>query len=562
MAEFGTNWINFFNWALARVFVFLQKNFGEKKLKGLIDDFLAKSQFPQAVFQNGVIDFSAYSQASSGELINFFRKLFVVLIGVITESFGEKIAVNLVQDVYGEIVEKFPDQQSVFLEVVPVEFLQKERLTVFNREQLEARVLEATKAEQEKLKLSQSLQGELEKKIFESERANRELSDTKTAMLNLLEDLDAEKKKVEETVQIRTRELREEQARLVASINSLSLGFTIVDINENILITNPAMRQIMNLPEDFKLNELASHLAPAFDLSANCRKCIAETKSVEVRDVTVGGKFFRIFISPITIIRDHGEVIGAAILLEDVTAAKLLERSKDEFFAVASHELRTPLTSIRGNMAMIKEYFLPEIKNKDLAEMVNDAYEAAVRLIKIVNDFLDVSRLEQQKATFKNEKVDLVKVVYDLVKNYESTALSKGISLVLEDQNGRYPEVLTDQSRVIQVVSNLIDNAIKYTQKGSVTVSLKEEGGLLAVYIRDTGVGISNTNQGLLFKKFQQAGENMLARDVTQSTGLGLYITKLIIEEMGGEVGLVKSELGKGSIFRVALPIAGESNIK
>ena len=383
-----------------------------------------------------------------------------------------------------------------------------------------------------------------------------ELEKNKRAITNLLEDLDAEKKQVEAKVILRTRELAEERAQLVASINSLALGFLLIDNNERIILKNPAVTRIFGLAGDnLSLETLAGALRDNFDLASRCRECLITGKVTDQKDILFGSKFLRIFIAPVMMLRDHNEIIGAVVLVEDITEAKVVERSREEFFAVASHELRTPLTAIRGNMALIKDFFAEKLKDPQVKEMIDDSYGASVRLIGIVNDFLDASRLEQGKVSFKTEKIDAMELIKEVVREVGALAKSKNLTLEVKDFN-ESALVLADRDRAKQIVYNLVSNAINYTQKGGIVIEVKKEKGFLRVFVTDTGDGISQQNQALLFRKFQQAGEKMLARDVTKSTGLGLYISKLILEGMGGKAWLERSELGKGSTFAFALPLA------
>jgi len=248
------------------------------------------------------------------------------------------------------------------------------------------------------------------------------------------------------------------------------------------------------------------------------------------------------------------------VLFEDITEQEVLNRSKDEFFSIASHELRTPLTAIRGNASMIMDFFTEQMKDKQLEEMVHDIHGSSTRLIDIVNDFLDVSRLEQGKVTYTYEEVALDEVIETVM--YEMKAMLQEKHLALEFDNktlGVLPKIWTDRNRLKQIIYNMVGNAAKFTDKGSISIEAKVEGPLLKVYVIDTGRGISAEGQKLLFHKFQQAGSSLLTRDTTRGTGLGLYISKMMVENMGGTMALEHSEEGKGSTFSFTMPIANEA---
>lgn len=364
------------------------------------------------------------------------------------------------------------------------------------------------------------------------------------------------KKIIEDTVTERTRLLWEEKARMFASINSLHMGFIIADKKGKIILKNPAVAEILKIADkSITMPSLAKELSSNLDLISKCQDVLKSKMSYEKDDIYYKDKFLSIFITPIEVGEEKNEVIGYVLLIEDVTPEKQLIRAKDEFFAVASHELRTPLTAIRGNTSLIQEYFADKIKDKDLKEMIDDMHTSSVRLINIVNDFLDASRLEQGRVELKKEEVDVVSVMRGAISELEEFAKQKGLSLKLEEPPPGDYKVLADNARVAQIAVNLLGNSIAYTKAGGATVNFVKNDGVVKVIVADSGIGISPANRRLLFKKFQQAGERVLARDVTKGTGMGLYISKLLTEAMGGKIYLENSELGKGSTFVFELPI-------
>lgn len=406
-----------------------------------------------------------------------------------------------------------------------------------------------------------------------ADRINRMLtwlSEARTAeaaanqkVVNLLEEVKEGKEKAEDLVALRTEQLREEQARLLASINSLSFGFVIADRENHILLQNPALVKILDLSEvPDSVDDLKRALEktdPPFDPIALCNESLKRWAPVERAEVSYGKKFLRFLCAPILPEggpkTPGGGVIGHVLLVEDVTEAKVIDRSREEFFTIASHELRTPLTAIQGNAGMLLSSYEDKLP-KDVHEMLKDINVSSKRLIEIVNDFLEVSRLEQGKIEWKHEDFDLAEVVESAVRNLCALAEERTLTLTVVPPAAPLPHVRADKVRVEQVLDNLIGNALKFTEKGTITVQLEGSDGFVRVRVSDTGAGISEHNQTLLFRKFQQAGENIFARDVSQSTGLGLYISKLIIEAMGGTIALERSELGKGSVFTFTLPAA------
>jgi signal transduction histidine kinase len=188
--------------------------------------------------------------------------------------------------------------------------------------------------------------------------------------------------------------------------------------------------------------------------------------------------------------------------------------------------------------------------------MLKDIQASSERLLEIVRDFLEVSRLEQGKIEIRNETFGVEAVIEKVVNTLHEVAHAKKLAVVFEKPVAALPHVVADPSRVEQVLTNLIGNALKFTEQGTVTITVQTSGTTLKVSIADTGTGISPHNQTLLFRKFQQAGEDVLARNDSQSTGLGLYISKLILSAMGGTIALEKSVPGEGSTFSFTLPVA------
>lgn len=366
-----------------------------------------------------------------------------------------------------------------------------------------------------------------------------------------------EKESVERKVIERTKELKEERARLLSSINSIPFGFIISDNKNNIILKNKVMMEIFNFGDgqEFSIANITALLGKEFNLETKIKHCASHKKICELHDVLLGSKIYRGIIAPIIVEEESNENIGYVFLLEDITEAKVMERSKDEFFAVASHELRTPLTAIRGNSSMLLDMCGDKMENKDMHGMIADINEASKRLIGIVNDFLDVSRLEQGKIEIKNKKFELYSVIDKVMDSVKGGVDSKKVKLKFNKGKDKSINIFADEEKVEQVLFNLVGNSIKFTPKGEISVNTKVSGNFVKISVSDTGAGISVKNESLLFRKFQPAGEQVLARDVTKSTGLGLYISQLLVSKMGGTIGLEKSVLGEGSTFFFTLPL-------
>jgi signal transduction histidine kinase/HAMP domain-containing protein len=425
------------------------------------------------------------------------------------------------------------------------------------------KMVQALKESQSQLEvLVQEKTKELSSSVEQLGTKNAQMSQNEIAMLNILEDskelekqLEIEKKGVEIKVVERTKQLNDEQAKLLASISALPGAFVIVDPKYQILSQNGRLDDILGVREsEWSLEKIDTLLGDSFELRDKFKKVLEEKKIFDVNELGYGARFLQLYFAPV--LNSNNELIGAVLTINDVTEQKVLERSKDEFFSIASHELRTPLTAIRGNTSMIMDYYKEIMKDNELKEMITDTHDASVRLIGIVNDFLDVSRLEQGKMEYKLAETELNPIIEKILKDFNENANKEGVELKLEAEEKTMANV--DPGKFEQVMINMIGNAIKFTNKGAIGVVMATKGDKVNIQIEDTGIGIPIKNQALLFRKFQQAGSSLITRDGAKGTGLGLYIARLMTEGMGGKLSLISSTEGKGSIFGIELPVKKE----
>lgn len=371
--------------------------------------------------------------------------------------------------------------------------------------------------------------------------------------LELIREIREEKEMVENKVAFRTEQINKEKARFQAAINNLPSGLIMIDNLTKEVLLNPLIMNILRLPKnEMILSELKPYLQNMVDFTKIYEECLKTKKIQVLKDINIGSRIYEFYFAPVDV-GGEGES-GCLVIVEDITETKLLERKKDEFVAVASHELRTPLTSIRGNAEIILNNFKSQLRNKDLKESIQDIYDSSITLIKMVNDFLDTSRLENNKIELVNDKFDLSVLAKKVVISLEQLAISKGLYLKFIDNNEAF-SVFNDKQKARQIIINIIGNAIKYTHAGGITVEVKKENEFAKIFVKDTGIGIKPIYQNLLFQKFQRAGNDIYTRDIQNSTGMGLYISKLLAKLMGGEVKLESSVEGEGSVFSFKLPL-------
>lgn len=255
----------------------------------------------------------------------------------------------------------------------------------------------------------------------------------------------------------------------------------------------------------------------------------------------------------VTVIRDITKQKEAELeLIKAKEKAFEMSRLKSNFLANMSHELRTPMNGILGFSYLISQ----ESENKEIKEMAELINQNGKRLMETLNLILDLSRIEANKLELNLSNTDLVRVISDIVKFFELAAKNKNISIDFLHPKSSF-EIKTDERIFTEIINNLVNNAIKYTKTGGVTVKLYDDyiNGKKYIFIKvlDTGIGIPPEALSYIFDEFRQVSEGY-SRSF-EGSGLGLTITKNFIKKLGGEIS-VKSELGKGSEFTVTLPFS------
>lgn len=362
-------------------------------------------------------------------------------------------------------------------------------------------------------------------------------------------------------------ELQNTLAYLTAVIDNMADGLLVTDTDGVITHVNPALSYMFALKETDLIGK-------------NCRDIFGSNVSDLVKKTR--GFSNEIYTSEIVLARNkigkavatgiHKDAfegddkgIGSVILIRDITSEKEVDRMKTDFISTVSHELRTPLTSVRGFTEIIRKKLdedifplLIEVKNKKTKNSIYRVREnleiilsEGERLTALINDVLDISKLEAGKVEWKIDRFMVSDVIDRALVATSSLFEQKHLEFtkVIEKD---LPEVFGDKDKLIQVIINLLSNAVKFTDKGFVHCITKEVGNELIVSIIDTGIGISEADKDKVFEKFRQAGDTLTEKPT--GTGLGLSICKQIIEYHGGRIW-VESDLGKGSNFSFTLPL-------
>lgn len=395
-----------------------------------------------------------------------------------------------------------------------------------------------------------------------------------------------------------SRQLRSTLADLSAIIDNLADGLLVTDTHGRITRFNPALLEMFNLQGvDLRGRQLAEHFPPEL------AKLVLQTERSQQKVITVdvelenhrAGQALATSIVKEAEMDEGEQCLGSVILIRDVTARREVDRMKTEFLATVSHELRTPLTSVLGFASIIKEkleeVILPGISPENrktfkaaqrVLENIDIIVSEAERLTSLINDVLDIAKMEAGRVEWDIKPDDPVQILKQALAATSSLFEKRQLQLIQEIPP-ELPQVLVDRDRLIQVVINLISNAVKFSEAGCVIceaavqprqhpaanhdphnftdpfnlgVSLDTEQELV-IRITDTGIGIAEDDQSKVFERFKQVG-NILTNK-PKGTGLGLPICKQIIEHHGGRIW-VESKLGVGSTFSFTLPIVKQRN--
>ncbi|MBU1031854.1 HAMP domain-containing histidine kinase [Patescibacteria group bacterium] len=249
------------------------------------------------------------------------------------------------------------------------------------------------------------------------------------------------------------------------------------------------------------------------------------------------------------------------LLIEANRKLKELDIIKDDFVSIASHELRTPMTAIRSYAWMVlhrSNVPLPDNVEKYLVRISI----STERMINLVNDMLNISRIESGRIEIKPEPVDLISLGKDIVDEvYYSKSTAKNIKFILLEE--KLPKIFADPEKLRQVFLNILGNALKFSSNGGkITISFFTDGRTIETRIKDEGPGLAREDLGRLFKKFGRLDNSYTSVATSGGTGLGLYISKNLIELMKGRIWATSEGLGKGSTFTFALPVASPEVIK
>jgi len=376
-------------------------------------------------------------------------------------------------------------------------------------------------------------------------------------------DLEAVNKTIEQKVEEQTQESvkSEKEARHFAEVlRQCEDAIMAVDQDMTILTWNQGAEKMYGYKAEEVVGKSAQLMTPVRHLEAAKfllkKAFMGETiENLEGKAIMKDGRELPISSTLSPIRNRNGVVESISLVVRDISQKKLVDRRIREFYSTVSHELRTPLTSIRGALALLADGIV-EPASAEGAELIQLARSSSIRLVRLINDILDLRKIEEGKLDFNINLHNSQELVNNAVHAMHGLAEERKVTLCADSI--QYAELKADEDRVTQVLSNLISNAIKYSPpEGRVEVTVEEKGGMVRFNVLDQGPGIPVEMQYKLFGKFQQIDSS--DSRAKEGSGLGLAISKAIIEQLGGEIGFTSVPKERTN-FWFELPAALKDN--
>lgn len=361
-----------------------------------------------------------------------------------------------------------------------------------------------------------------------------------------------------------------EHSRLQDLVESMRSAVVMFDENKRMAVVNSSAKKIFNIAntsfslDDFFAAARKGKISGGSDVKTLYADALAKNKTQKIDSLELDRRFYEVVITPVNDFQK--EVSGGVIILHDITHLKEIDRMKTEFVSVASHQLRTPLTAINWYVEMLQSGDAGKL-NKDQKNYLEEIYKGSVRMVRLVNELLNVSRLETGRLKVSPKLIYLDKLIEDVIHELEAVAKKRKCPIVFHKAEKRLPKIAVDETLMRQVIHNFITNALRYSPvgEGEVAVTLAEKEDSYLISVADQGIGIPKEAQGKIFQKFFRADN---ARKMEgEGSGIGLYIVKMIMEASSGKIWFESPTLkrkganGKtesyGTTFYASLPKKG-----
>lgn len=348
-----------------------------------------------------------------------------------------------------------------------------------------------------------------------------------------------------------------EKSKLTSMVGSFADGVFMVDTNNNLLIVNKSAQQFLHLTSSSQFTDVISSFGTQYNIVEKIKNAMETKQQIIDNEVTVSNKIFKVFITPVMDLTgsQNNSPIGASILLHDITIEKNISQIKEDFTHMMVHELRAPLTAIKDSSELMLDVFAGHgnMGDEQKAKLLKIIDTQSKNLLEQINQILDAAKIEAGKFTIIKSDTDIKQLIKDEVDEFSPQAQKRSITLSMQTDES-LPQVSVDPVRINQVLNNLLSNSLKFTPPGgNIIVSAKIDNDFMVVSVKDSGMGIPEEEQGDLFSKYYQikTTPHQLAK---KGTGLGLFITKGIVEAHGGTVGIDSKE-NEGTTIFFKIPI-------
>lgn len=343
--------------------------------------------------------------------------------------------------------------------------------------------------------------------------------------------------------------------QLSVILSGIKDGVIIIDGNNTIMVVNKAAQALLGLAEEPKgivFEKIAKVFKNGSDITSTIWSGNFSDDNIKLSVASSPPKEVSVSLSVIQVVA--GQVPVWVITMRDVSVERQLEEMKMGFVSIAAHELRTPLTSIKGYLSVFMGDYKDKL-NEDQVNLLNHISSSTERLLVLVENLLNVSRVERGAMEFNPTGEVWTEIVQQIVDDLRTRATEKNIQLTFIAPSLRLPKARVDKVRIGEVLSNLISNAIVYTEpNGKIDVTVELQGGEIITHISDTGRGIPQEAMSHLFTKFYRVNTGLAQGGNSEGNGLGLYISKAIVDMHHGKIW-VTSEVGKGSVFSFSVPV-------
>lgn len=333
---------------------------------------------------------------------------------------------------------------------------------------------------------------------------------------------------------------------LVSSLPTPAILFVKDDGKIKISAANPIATQILKLPANPTVDDIVWSVEGNINLHKLVEEVYGGGKSVFIKEVVLKNRYYKVYMNPVYTVKQDS-VVGVTLSMLDVTLEIESEKLREKFTNMVVHELRAPMTSIKGGAGLLLK---GNLEKEDQEKMLHIIADSSDRMLTQINDLLDAAKLEAGKFAIAPARADINELVRTKVDGFSYLASTKDIKLTCEIDES-IGEMNFDKMRIDQVITNLLSNSLKFTQaNGQIAIKTQKKDNEIIVSVKDNGMGVPSSKQNMLFVPFSQM-QSAFRRD---GTGLGLYISRGIVESHGGKIWMDSVE-GKGTTVSFSIPL-------